>query len=241
MLEQLVTTIIILVCSFPVAFAFRRKGDVDFKKGILHSSLYHIFYVILIYLPITLSFLSIPGSSMNWSGKILGIIFSVAVFLKVKNNSIFLDYLTAFKMGKAWKRILIVGGITVAVMCLLTITFSGNKEPNIEKLIYQLIIPGLDEEIWRGLLFGFLVLILKDGKFKFGHPALWITTLIFALGHSLYFQNWQIGFAMDAFIITGVLGYILGWMTLFSKSILPALIFHNLINFSTNFIEMYLL
>lgn len=241
MVQQLILTLIILVVSLPVVFVCKEGKAVGFNRNVLLFSLYHVCYVMLIYLPIMVAELSISGSSMNWTGKILGVIFSIAVLIGVKNTPHFKNYVTGPKLGETLKKTFMVGGIALITMCLLTIVFSHGKETNAEKLAYQLTMPGLDEELWRGILLGFLVLVLKPRKYKLGHPALWATTLIFALGHSLYLEDWRIGFALDAFIITGALGYVLGWMTLRNKSILLALVFHNLINFSTNFIEMYVL
>ena len=204
-------------------------------------TVYHLIYVVLIFLPITYAFLAIPGSTMNWAGKILTIIFSLAFYIVVRKYFKNHDYISSPPSKSSYKKILTIGLISLAVMCALTLVFSHSKPLDIEKLAYQLIMPGLDEELWRGLLLGLLLFSLKGDKFKFGQPAVWITTIIFALSHSLYFQNWEIGFALDAFIVTGALGYMLGWMIVYSGSILPALIFHNLINFTTNFIEMFVL
>ncbi len=126
-------------------------------------------------------------------------------------------------------------------MCLLTFAFSQSKVLDIEKLLYQATMPGIDEELWRALMLMLLLPLMKQRHFRFGHPAVWFTTIIFALGHSFYFENWNMGFAADAFIITGILGYILGWVMVRSQSILFALILHNLINLSTNLLEMLFL
>jgi membrane protease YdiL (CAAX protease family) len=240
MKDQLILTLIILIGTLPIILIFK-EIKVDIKKYIGLLSLYHITYVILIFLPITYAFLSISDSKMNWTGKFLAIIFSIAFYFITRKYFKKRDFVLSLPRKDSQKRIIIVGFITVFTMSLLTIAFSGHKDLNLDILFYQITMPGLDEELWRGILLGFLVIIIKDRKFKFGHPAVWVITLIFALGHSLYFQNGDFSFALDAFIITGILGYILGWMTYYSRSILPAIIFHNLINFSTNALEMLVL
>ena len=237
MSEQLTLSLLILVSSIPIVLVFRENGA-NLKKYVGLLTLYHIMYVGILFLPIAFTNLSILDGTMNWTGKVLTIIFSLVFYFIVRNNYGDNDFIMSLPSKDSYKKVLIVGLTTIVVMCALTMLFSKGKPLNIEKLAYQLTMPGIDEELWRGILLGFIVIIVKKGKFKFGHPAIWITTIIFALSHSLYFQNWDLGFALDAFIITGVLGYTLGWMTIYSRSILAALIFHNLINFSTNIIEM---
>lgn len=240
MAEQLVLAILILSCTLPFILPFR-EYNLNLNRYIGLLSLYHVIYVGLLFLPITFTFLSIFGTTMNWSGKLIAILFSLVFYFSIRKYFSKHDYVLSLPSKQSIKKVLIVGLVTLIVMCVLTLVFSKGKMLNAEKLSYQLTIPGIDEELWRGILIGLLVIMLKDVKFKFGHPVVWITAAIFAFGHSLHFQNWTLGFSLDAFIISGVLGYILGWMTIYSRSILPALIFHNLINFSTNLIEMVVL
>ena len=239
MIENLAATLIGMVIALPILFPYG-KGNPNLLKTIGVVLLYHLVYVTLVFLPIQYPSLSIQDASMNWVGKLLAFIFSISFYIIIRNK-IRHDYIYAKPEETKLKKGIVVGVIAVAVMCLLTILFSQSKPMDIEKLVYQLTIPGLDEELWRGILIGLTLMVIKDGRFKVGHPAVWVTTIIFALGHSLYFQNWELGFALDAFIVTGALGYVLGWMTLRTRSILPALVFHNLINFSTNILEMAIL
>lgn len=240
MAENLVSTLIGLIITFPIVLLYRGSNQ-NLLKIIGLVILYHLAYVSLVFLPIEYPSLSIQAGSMNWTGKILAFVFSVAFYFMVKSRISDHDYIFSMLSKAKLKKVTVVGVITLVVMCLLTILFSKAKPFNMEKLVYQFTIPGLDEELWRGILIGVLMILMKDGKFKFGHPAVWVATIIFALGHSLYFQDWELGFALDAFIITGALGFILGWMTLKTRSILPALVFHNLINFSSNILEMAIL
>ncbi len=240
MTEQLTLVALTFIGVLPIILFFREKKASP-KRQIGLSTLYHIGYVVLVFLPLIYTSLSIPDSTMNWTGKLLAIAFSAIFYFKIRDDFDGRDFILTSPSKGSMRKVMIVGVITIIAMSSLTIFFSQSKELSIEKLAYQLTMPGLDEELWRGILLGLLIIVLKEGKFKFGHPAVWITTIIFALNHSLYFEDWQLRFALDAFIITGILGYILGWMIIYSRSILPALIFHNLINFSTNFVEMVVL
>ncbi|MEO0570065.1 MAG: CPBP family intramembrane glutamic endopeptidase [Bacteroidota bacterium] len=240
MTEQVILTLVVLIGALGIIFLFKGNKRNFIKNGLL-TFLYHVFYVILLFLPIAYSFLSISDTLMNWTGKILTILFSIIFYIIARRHFEEHDYVFSIAAKRSYKKIAAVGLITASVMVGLTLVFSQSKELNLEILFYQITMPGLDEELWRGIVIGLLVPVVNKGKFRFGHPTIWATTLIFALGHSVFLQNWVFEFAFDAFVITGILGYILGWMTYASKSILPAIIFHNLINFSTNFIEMIIL
>lgn len=237
MAEQLVFALSIFLIILPIIFFFKEK-DKNLSKYLVLISSYHILYVALLFLPISYPFLSLSESTLNWTGKFLTLIFSTIFYFTCRKHFTKFDYVLAMPSKGSLKKIILVGSITLITMCALTIFFSKGKSLDIERLGYQLTMPGLDEELWRGIIIGTLLMVLKEKYYKSGHPAIWITTIIFGLNHSLYFQNWELGFALDAFIVTGTLGYILGWMIYRSKSILPAIIFHNLINFSTNFLEM---
>lgn len=240
MANQLVPSLIALAIVSLLLFFFKRP-DSQFLKALSIIATYHLLYAVTLLAPIEYS-LQFQNTSMNWTGKIGAMALSIAFYFFIKKRLVDCDFITRNTKKDALKKVILVGTITWLVMCFLTVAFSNGARPlNVEKLLYQLTMPGLDEELWRAILLGLMIPIVKDRKFKLGHPALWATTIIFSLIHSVYMSDGQLGFAPDAFIVTGLLGYILGWTTLKSRSLLPAIILHNLINFSTNFLEMYVL
>ena len=238
MLEQFTISVILILLVLPILFIFRHR-NIDLKKYLGIFCIYYLGYVFFLFLPSSID-ITIPGSSMNWAGKILAIIYSLVVYFVIKNMFVH-DYVMAKPSQGSIKKAIWIGTTILGVMCLLTISFSKSKPIDVERLVYQLTMPGLDEELWRGISIAILVIIIKDTGYKFAHPAIWVTTIIFALSHSLYFQSGALGFGLDAFIVSGILGFILGWMTLHCRSIIPALILHNLINFTTNSLEMFIL
>ncbi len=240
MLQNILPSLIALALSLPLIFSFKANHTLPAKRiGLL--LLYQSVYLVLIFLPLQFAVLSIPASTMNWSGKLLALAFSTTFYLFYKPVFEKTDFMKISPAKGSLKSVVLVGMIILAVMCALTLAFSKGKPLDIERLAYQATMPGLDEELWRGLILMLIIPLMQESKYRLGHPGVWFTTIIFALGHSLYLQDWQFGFAADAFVVTGVLGYILGWTILRTKSILPALILHNLINFSTNLLEMLLL
>ena len=236
MILSILPSLSALVIALTLLLFIRKEGS---NQPVFLILIYEIGYITLLFLPITYRTLAIPETSMNWSGKVLAILFSVTFYYFTRIKLGDKDYIT--NPVKFPLKVLMVGAVTLAIMCLLSFSFSNGKEVSLERLAYQLTMPGLDEELWRGILIGFIAVIVKKESFKFGHPGVWITTFAFAIGHSVFINEWSFSFAADAFIVSGVLGYIFGWMIVKSKSIVPAIILHNLINFSSNLIEMYLI
>jgi len=103
-------------------------------------------------------------------------------------------------------------------------------------------LPGLDEELaFRGIMLGLLVTALSNrleiGRLNLGHPAMWVTAVLFGFVHGLRFGG---ALYMDWFHfgMTAVIDLILAWMTLKSRSILMPIVAHNLYNFSLHLTEM---
>lgn len=236
MLLNILPSILALFLAGSVFLLFKKIEIrfIDFQW----MTVYQLFYSIIIFLPFNVGFLWVSGSELNWIGKVMAIVYSI-LFLGVLKKKFQLHNLFELKIDQgSIKKILLTGCISMLCMCSLTFIFSPGKSFDLERLVYQLLIPGIDEEIWRGIFIVFFVSVLRPGNFRLGHPAIWIATITFSFGHALYFHEKGIGFLLESFIISGVLGHILGWMTLKSKSIIPSIILHNMINFSTNAIEM---
>ena len=113
-----------------------------------------------------------------------------------------------------------------------------------ETLLYQLTMPGLDEEIlFRAVLLGLLLTCLKEnikiGQFNLGSPSVLIIGLLFGLLHGLTLTNeFSLKFNSSYFLSTFVFGYVWSWITLKSESILQPVISHNVSNFMMYLIRM---
>jgi membrane protease YdiL (CAAX protease family) len=119
-----------------------------------------------------------------------------------------------------------------------------NQKLNIETLLFQLTLPGIDEEIaYRGIILGlfssFMVNKISLWKITIHHPSIWIVGTLFGLIHALQFnQEWELTFDLLYFIKTFLLGTIWSYMTIKTKSILFPVLSHNLSNTLTNLIGM---
>lgn len=132
--------------------------------------------------------------------------------------------------------------IWAAVLVIGIPTLLGALNPkdfNLETLLFQITLPGFDEEImFRGVLLGLMCSCLRNDVPIWRNPAILITSVLFGLVHALTVNDGPISFSISSFIWTGMIGYGLGYMTLKTRSILLAIVAHNLCNFLQNLVAM---
>ena len=118
--------------------------------------------------------------------------------------------------------------------------YNSPKELNAETIIFQLTMPGIDEEIaFRGIMLGLLIKILKPSSKTFFHPAIIITSLLFGMAHGLFLnESYELTFNSYPFFNTLIHGMIWGFVTIKSGSILLALISHNIGNVANQLVSM---
>ncbi|MCB0497046.1 MAG: CPBP family intramembrane metalloprotease [Cyclobacteriaceae bacterium] len=201
--------------------------------------LFVIFFMlnqILLELPRQFSEFSFTGGSWNWSGKIYAIIGSIVFYFLFRKDFSANDFFTLKQKKGSLKTNTLITAVIGMVAIAISFFLFGKSEPKPETLFFQLTMPGFDEEIaFRGIMLGLLATLLKDrlklGKISFGNPAVLITAILFGLVHSLHIdKNGSISQNWIYFAQTFLLGWIWGWMTIKSRSILMALVSHNLTN-----------
>ena len=133
-------------------------------------------------------------------------------------------------------------GLKAALKVACALSLSGIlsiKEFNLETLLFQITMPGIDEEImFRGILLGLMCSALRNNNKAYKNPAIIINGILFGLAHSLVFQNGKVAFNTGAFIGTGMIGYALAYITIKTRSILIPMLTHNLSNFLKNLFSM---
>jgi uncharacterized protein len=221
-----------LAVVLPMIFLFLKKYDKENIKRILSFSLIFISYQILLNLPKNFDTLKFIDGNWNWNGKILGILFGILCYFLFRRLFIDYDYFT-LKQDKSYIKKTTVVSIVV-VFCSTIIWFIfGKSEFDLESLAFQLTLPGIDEEImYRGILLGLLMSGLK-GQVRFiGNPSLLISSILFGVIHALKLnEGFAPNFNLVYFLQTGLAGYAWGWVTIKSRSILFAILSHNLSNF----------
>ena len=227
-----------LILVLPIIILTLKDKTKETFKILIAFAAFYLMNGILLYLPLEFNGLTI--GTWNWTGKLLAIFGSI-LFIFLYRKFDLKDYFLTLNQNKAFiKKGLLVITLILLVKCLLTFISDPSEEWNLETILFQLTMPGINEEIaFRGIMLGLLVKALRPTKRPIFHPAILVTAILFGLAHGLSLnQSFELSFNFSPFFITFILGIGWAWITLESGSILLALISHNLGNVTIKFIGM---
>lgn len=192
----------------------------------------YIVYQLILVLPKLNPAFDFVSSSWNWDGKILGVILGIICFYLFKKHFAENNFFT-LKQSKTNLRKAQIGATALVILSTVVWYVLGKSKFDIETLAFQLTIPGVDEEImFRGILLGLLMSALKCKIYFLGNPSVLLTAILFGFMHALTLDiDYSLSFEPVYFIQTGFAGYIWGWVTIKSRSILLAILSHNFSNF----------
>lgn len=186
-----------------------------------------------------------PNLNFNWAGKIAAIVLWVTVL------AVFVHFKQHFKLADAGFTLKQNAGSTkpalIAVILFLTlhITLSlilgETSHFTAESLVYQAIIPGLDEEpMFRGLILYAMSLAIVSGRINILNANLNIAgvllTVLFGLVHGVIYNEGLWHFSIQSIVLTGSYGFVLLWLRERTGSLVIPILAHNLVNFSSQFI-----
>ena len=215
------------------------------NKTIQNLSLILFFFLsmsFLLFLPLEFENLNFTGTFWNFSGKIYSIIFLTIFLYFFKNGFNEYNFIKIKQKQNSLRKILPI----LIILILLGIIDGIQRHSSIldeEKLIFQLLMPGIDEELaYRGVLLGLFsgVLVKKIKIFALQiNPSILIVGILFGLIHGLKISSdLNIGFDSYAFCKTFIYGCFWGWLTVKTKSVLLPIIFHNYSNIIPNLISL---
>ncbi|MHC5310980.1 CPBP family intramembrane glutamic endopeptidase [Myroides sp. LJL116] len=232
MTKILFEAILQVIILLPFAFILlRERSKINIQRLFIFTITFVVYQVALVLPRINASFDFIE-SSWNWDGKIYGIICGVLAYLLFRKYFRENDFFT-LKQNKKNFRPALFGAVAIVLLSTIAWFILGKSDFNIETLAFQISLPGIDEEImFRGVLLGLLATSLKD-RIKFlGNPSVLLTAILFGFTHGLTLsEDYSIDFELLYFLQTGFAGYIWGWITIKSRSILLAILSHNFSNF----------
>ena len=232
MTKILLEAILQVIILIPIAFILlKKKSKINFQRLLIFTITYIVYQVFLVLPKINSSFDFIK-SSWNWDGKIYGIICGVFCYFAFKKYFCENNFFT-LKQKKKNLKPATIGAIAIVVLSTIIWYLFGKSKFDLETLAFQISLPGIDEEImFRGILLGLLATSLKDKILFLGNPSILITAILFGFMHALTLnKNFAIDFEPIYFLQTGLAGYIWGWITIKSRSILLAILSHNFSNF----------
>ncbi|MFJ1321913.1 CPBP family intramembrane glutamic endopeptidase [Capnocytophaga canis] len=231
MIKILAESFLQVALLLPFAILFlKEKSKISFIRLLIFVGCY-VAYQLFLVLPKILAF-DIVESRWNWEGKALGVICGISCYLIFRRYFRENDFFTIRQNKENFKPTLVVA---VGVVLLSTVVWFllGKSEFDMETLAFQISLPGIDEEImFRGILLGLLASSLKEKTAFVGNPSVLLTAILFGFMHGLTLdKNYAIDFEPIYFIQTAFAGYLWGWITLKSRSILLAILSHNFSNF----------
>lgn len=228
-----------LLILAPFFFLARRSSkDSFYVKVLLYFA---IIYLINNVLTASLALPLFPGQRFNWLGKgaaTLFLVLCVYLFPGFRREQF---GLTGKIQWDGTRPILIL----CAIYFLLRIglyAFSGEATAalHLETVLFQATLPGIHEELlYRGVLMGLLsaVFIRPSWRFAgvdFGWPVL-LTTLLFGLDHGISFtKDLDLNVNYFGLVRTMFDGFLFALLVQKTRSILPAVIYHNLLNLIGN-------
>lgn len=235
--QFLLEPILHLVVILPLLLIFMKERTTKNYLRVLSIVGCYLIYYFALTLQYHFDCFNIIDGSWNWDGKIYGIVCGIAIYFifrrQLSNNNFFtlkqdkVGLKSALKVAIAILSIAILGGVV------------NDREFNIETLLFQISMPGIDEEImYRGVLLGLMCSALRAGGAAWRNPAIIINAVLFGLVHSLSLGDGALQFNSVNFMWTGLLGYGFGYITIKTRSILIPMLTHNLYNFTLNLLAM---
>lgn len=186
--------------------------------------------------------------AFNWIGKLFSMIVSILFIIASRKYLSELSLedcnISLVPKKKAVKTTVVSLLALLAILIYVLIRTSGaSKSFDLETLLFQLTMPGLEEDLaFRGIYLGLLnkafvkkVKVL-DGEFGVG---LIISSVLFGLMHAMQI-SFSTGFAFNlfSFVLTGSIGFCLGVMAESTGSLVLPIVAHNLYNTVVNLAMM---
>lgn len=174
----------------------------------------------------------------NWIGKLLAIAAALVYFWRTD--------LTGEEIGLTWRQragSALPAAIVIGLICVFAwgdeMLAADGTDLSAERLLFQGIMPGLDEElVYRGLLLAFFTRAFGPGREIAGGAFGWAgaaVTFLFAAGHGLFVVDRAVVMDWHAFIVTGAIGTGLLWLRTRTGSLVAPYLAHNLSNFGNSF------
>lgn len=239
MLRTLLETGLILLILAPLFFVAWRSNKSSFYVRAL-------LYFVLVYLVnnILTSSLAIPlfeGQRFNWLGKGAATLFLVLCVYLLPGFRKEQFGLTWRAQWEGTKPILTIYAIYFLLRVGLYI-FSGEASTaiHLETVLFQATLPGIHEELlYRGVLMGLLSAMFVRPSWRlagvdFGWPVI-LTALLFGLDHGISLsKSLDVNVNYFGLVRTAFDGFLFALLVQKTRSIVPAVIYHNLLNLISN-------
>ena len=233
---------IFVVPTLFLAIGLKLSGRVVHWIPLLWAGLAFVLYVALLksraLLPVPALLQDLP---LIWFGKLLSLAGTIVMIY-------FIPRVSYRDIGLTWSQregslplVAIAGAITTICAVGTSWLFTYNPNTALENILFQAILPGIDEELFfRGLLLLLLHQAFeKDLKIFGAHTGwgFWIVVAVFGLLHGVGLKDdGAISINIGAIISTGFTGFMLTWMRERTGSLVVPIVFHNTFNVAMAFV-----
>jgi hypothetical protein len=222
--------VILLIGPFVWIMNWKKQG-LHAQYSIRLLGLAALIFLINLLLLLSPSYGWFSSLDWNWQGKLLSLAL-IGLFIVLWPGLTWRDIGFTRSRKGTWLRVF---SILAGAAVFWILAGSAGVQPtkiNMETLLFQATMPGLEEElIFRGILWVLIARAIPGSRHLWGANVGWnliVTTLLFALVHGVKF-NEQLNLVFDPGIIifSGVIGFLLGWVRAYSGSIIPVIVLHN--------------
>lgn len=235
--QMVITPLLHIAIILPLLLIFMKERTRENYLRVLCIVTCYFIYNAVLTMQFEFDSLNIIKGGWNWDGKIYGVIYGVVAYFIFRRQFIENNFFT-LKQNKEGLRSALK--VALAIICVSILGgIVNDKEFNIETLLFQISMPGIDEEImYRGVLLGLMCSALRTSNAVWRNPAIVINAVLFGLVHALSLSDGALQINPVSFIWTGIIGYSFGYITIRTRSILIPMLTHNLYNFSLNLLSM---
>ena len=241
--RDLLSRLLCLAIIAPFVVIALRKRE---KGNIRYVVLFAAFFLIGSLIrgaPFYFESIRFPEHAMwNWSGKFYAMMFSIMFVLFYRKISLAEYGLTWRQQPSSIMPCLVLTTFYIVAGFIIGLLTDSGYDISIEYLLFELSMPGLDEEIfYRGIGLALLNRAFGKNRGLFGAKVGWgliIISLLFGLVHGVGLTD-QMELKIDLFsvLLTAFAGFLLGWLRQRSGSLVLPIAAHNLGNTVTRVAE----
>lgn len=235
--QMVITPLLHIAIILPLLLIFMKERTRENYLRVLGIVVCYFIYNAVLTIQFQFDCLNIIKGGWNWDGKIYGTVCGITMYFIFRRQFADNNFFTLKQDKEGLKSALKV------VVAILSISILGgvvnDREFNSETLLFQLFMPGIDEEImYRGVLLGLMCSALRTGNAAWRNPAIIINAILFGLVHALSLSDGALQINAMNFVWTGIIGYSFGYITIKTRSIVIPMLTHNLYNFTLNLLSM---
>ena len=234
---MVITPLLHIAVILPLLLIFMKERTRENYLRVLSIIVCYFIYNAALTMQFQFNCLNIIHGNWNWDGKIYGLACGIVLYFLFRRQFADNNFFT-LKQNKEGLRSALK--VALAIMCISLLGgIVNDNEFNLETLLFQISMPGIDEEImYRGVLLGLMCSALRTGNAAWRNPAIIINAILFGLVHALSLSDGALQINAMNFVWTGIIGYSFGYITIKTRSILIPMLTHNLYNFTLNLLSM---